>query len=467
MRGWWFQNSEGLGATGNLARAVASLFSVGGVLALFGDHGALAVALVAIGLFAGIAAVLLALAEGRAKRRERLAATGSLAKPPSRRDLAFLALTGVLALAAAALVAGELGGSDGGLLLRDTRVFNGKPRFEGPEAYPALMSGHQLPKTAPRLEAILYNGGSRRAVMTTAEFTVLEAKRLTYCGDGLGDLSVEGTYDVLLPEAPFDWEHTIPADRQTVRIPFPRQLAADEAERVAFRFGNKHGSPTAYRLSASIHYDDGRQLDLGDFLLLVPGIPSHDNAWLLARPAHLSRFLRSHLTGLAKDEAHAFVDLRYADCVRGNLHMLKAFAGEDGLRSSQLDRLRKLRAPATFVRLTSPSRRPLQLLDEGLFTAAVSFAEERLEDPRLADRCRWIAAHRTLLWARRELTWARENLDEPGWANSLYLTAIKAARESLSFRPSAQAQAVLRTARREDGDLGVVRFDYSTSYPRL
>lgn len=466
MRGWWFQSSEGLGATGNLARAVASLFSVGGVLALFGDHGALAVVLVAIGLFAGIAAVLLALAEGRAKRREQLAAGGSPAK--HRAGVTWhLAVAGVLALAAAALVAMELGGSEGDLLLRDVEVFNGKPRFNGPEAYPALMSGHQLAKTAPRLEAILYNGGTRRAVMTKAEFTVLEAKRLRYCGDGLGDLTVEGTYDVMLPEAPFDWKHTIPADRRTVRIPFPRQLAADEAERVAFRFGNKHGSPTAYRLSASIHYDGGRRLDLGDFLLLVPGIPSHDNAWLLARPAHLSRFSRYHLRGFPEDEAHAFVNLRYADCVRGNLHMLKAFAGKDGLRSDQLGRLRDLRAPVSFVHLTSPSRRPLQLLDEGLFPAAIAFAEVRLENPHLADRCRQIAAHRTLLWAKRELSWAREDLDKPRWANSLYLGVIKAARKSLGFWPNAQAQGMLRTARRENGDLGVVRFDHSTSYPHL
>ena len=467
MRGWWLQSSEGLGATGNLARTVASLFSVGGVLALFGDHSTLAVVLVAVGLFAGITAVLLALAEGRAKHRERLAPGDPLAKPPSRRNLAFLVLAGMLALAAAALVTAELEGSSEGLLLRGAEVFNGKPRFNGPEAYSDLMSGHQLPKTTPRLEAILYNGGTRRAVMTTAEFTVLEAKRLMYCGDGLGDLTVEGSYDVLLPEAPFNWEHTIPADRRTVRIPFPRQLAADEAERVAFRFGNKHGSPTAYRLSASIHYDGGRRLDLGDFLLLVPGVPSHDNAWLLARPAHLSRFLRYHLKGFPGDKAHAFVNLRYADCVRGNLHMLKAFPGEDGLRSDQLDRLRDLRAPAAFVRLTSPSRRPLQLLHEGLFSAAISFAKVRLENSHLADRCRRIAAHRTLLWAKRELAWAREDLDEPRWANNLYLGAIKAARKSLGFWPNARAQAMLHTARREDGDLGVVRFDHSTSYPHL
>lgn len=52
--------------------------------------------------------------------------------------------------------------------------------------------------------------------------------------------------------------------------------------------------------------------------------------------------------------------------------------------------------------------------------------------------------------------------------NSLYLTVIKATRRSLSFWPQRRGgQTMLCTARREDGDLGAVRFDHSTAYPHL
>jgi hypothetical protein len=69
MREWWLGSPDGLAAARNVAAAVASLFGAGGVVFVLGDHGAVARALIAIGLLAGIVAVLLALAEARAKRR--------------------------------------------------------------------------------------------------------------------------------------------------------------------------------------------------------------------------------------------------------------------------------------------------------------------------------------------------------------------------------------------------------------
>lgn len=456
-----------MGAAGNIAKSIASLFGVGAVVVIFGHWDVLARVFVAIGVLAGVGAVFLAVAEARARRREATG-RGFVAPPIGRLRLAMTIGAAAIATASAFFVATRLEGEERALVAEDVRVANMHPHFTGPGSYDPTMSGQQAPKTTPRIDVILYNGGERRAVTTRARFVVLEARALEWCGGGTGSLPATGTYDVKLPEVPFSWgrPRQIPEDRRTVEIPFPREISQDGADHVRFRFGNRGGVPAVYRLHGSVRYDGNHELDLGDFLLAVPGIPTYAGYWLLAKPAHLDRHLIYHVGGFPRDRAHAVLELRYSQCVKKNLRTLRTMAGEEGARSSQFDRLRDLEAPVAFTQLTSPTRRPLQLLSEGRADDAISYAESDLEDPALARRCREIAAEHHLTRAKEEIEMASS---ATSWrlAHGYYLYAIRLLRKSLEFDATPVARRLLTKAEWADRALGTIQFHWSTAYPEL
>src|SRR3954452_20226374 len=100
------------------------------------------------------------------------------------------------------------------------------------ESAPPVRTGHQrgvrpgrqTESSKPRIEVRLHNTGTRRAVLTSAVFTVRRRSVFEPCGSGAG-LLVSTRYDVTLPDRA----------GASVEVPIDQQLGPDEADRFSFR----------------------------------------------------------------------------------------------------------------------------------------------------------------------------------------------------------------------------------------
>lgn len=122
----------------------------------------------------------------------------------------------------------------------------------------------------PRVEVRLHNTGTRRAVLTSARFTVTDFVRVVPCGLGAG-LVASARYDVVLPVKPRGGE--------TVEVPINQQLGPDEADRFVFRLGVDDlekvlGLIDVYQLRVTVAHDNESQpIDVGRVVVVLPGAP--------------------------------------------------------------------------------------------------------------------------------------------------------------------------------------------------
>ena len=138
---------------------------------------------------------------------------------------------------------------------------------------PAGEGVRQTRASMPTVEVTLQNTGARRAVLNGARFTVRGFGVLEECYLRFGaPLEVSATYDVVLPLRP--------RIGQSVVVPVSQQLAADEADRIAFRVGNPELGPATkigyvYLLEVSLLHGPNRaQIRLGRAVVSLPGTPS-------------------------------------------------------------------------------------------------------------------------------------------------------------------------------------------------
>lgn len=166
----------------------------------------------------------------------------------------------------------------------------GLPRVEDPLASPQVVgplrvrnpevesesAGEGIRQTRasmPTLEVSLLNAGGQRTIFTSAQFEVLRYAVLEDCTLYAGaPLEVSATYDVVLP--------LDPPIGHVVEVPISQEIAGDEADRVAFRFGNPELGPNTntgflYLLAVRlIHSTDQLVLAAGEALVSLPGTAS-------------------------------------------------------------------------------------------------------------------------------------------------------------------------------------------------
>jgi hypothetical protein len=122
----------------------------------------------------------------------------------------------------------------------------------------------------PRVEIRVHNTGTRRAVLTSARFTVTDFVRIVPCGLGAG-LVASARYDVVLPVKPRRGE--------TVEVPINQQLGPDEADRFVFRLGVDDlekilGLIDVYELHVTVAHDNEPEpVDVGRVVVVLPGAP--------------------------------------------------------------------------------------------------------------------------------------------------------------------------------------------------
>ena len=131
----------------------------------------------------------------------------------------------------------------------------------------------QTRESMPTIELVVHNVGEATVVLHRAQFTVRGHGILQNCHTGEGaPLPVSATYDIALPLEPQI------GDR--VESEISHQLAPNEADRIAFGFGNPElGAETPeghlYLLDvALVHGRDEKSLDFGSVLISLPGTPS-------------------------------------------------------------------------------------------------------------------------------------------------------------------------------------------------
>jgi hypothetical protein len=129
--------------------------------------------------------------------------------------------------------------------------------------------GRQTEASKPRIEIRLHNTGTRRAVLTSAVFTVRRRSVFHPCGEGSG-LLVSTRYDVTLPDR----------EGASVEVPIDQQLGPDEADRFAFRvtapgvLTRFQGDTLIYELDVGVrHDDDPAPLHVGRAVVAIPGTP--------------------------------------------------------------------------------------------------------------------------------------------------------------------------------------------------
>ena len=131
----------------------------------------------------------------------------------------------------------------------------------------------QTRESMPTIELVVHNVGEATVVLHRAQFTVRGHGILQNCHTGEGaPLPVSATYDIALPLEPQI------GDR--VESEISHQLAPNEADRIAFGFGNpelgaetpKDTSICSTWHSSTVH--DEKSLDFGSVLISLPGTPS-------------------------------------------------------------------------------------------------------------------------------------------------------------------------------------------------
>lgn len=123
----------------------------------------------------------------------------------------------------------------------------------------------------PRIEVRVHNTGTRRAVLTSARFTIADYARIVPCGLGAG-LLASARYDVILP--------VDPRQGQAVEVPINQQLGPDQADRFVFRVGlgealdDVLGEILVYELRVTVAHDnEPRPADVGRVIVVLPGAP--------------------------------------------------------------------------------------------------------------------------------------------------------------------------------------------------
>lgn len=134
--------------------------------------------------------------------------------------------------------------------------------------------GH-LDASKPRVEVRVHNTGTRRAVLTSARFTITDYARIVPCGLGAG-LVVSARYDVVLA--------VDPRPGQAIEVPINQQLGPDEADRFVFRVGvgdaleKVLNEVLVYELRVTVAHDnDPRPVDVGRVIVAVPGAPEAES----------------------------------------------------------------------------------------------------------------------------------------------------------------------------------------------
>lgn len=147
----------------------------------------------------------------------------------------------------------------------------------GPFEGAAVQVGSGQPATGhvdaskPRIEVRVHNTGTRRAVLTSARFTITDYARIVPCGLGAG-LVASARYDIVLP--------VDPRLGQAVEIPINQQLGPDQADRFVFRVGlgdsldEVLGEFLVYELRVAVAHDnEPRPVDVGRAIVVLPGAP--------------------------------------------------------------------------------------------------------------------------------------------------------------------------------------------------
>lgn len=178
-------------------------------------------------------------------------------------------------------------------------------------------TGH-LDASKPRVEVRVHNTGTRRAVLTSARFTITDYARIVPCGLGAG-LVASARYDVVLP--------VDPRPGHAVEVPINQQLGPDEADRFVFRVGVGDalekilGETLVYELRVTVAHDnEARPVDVGRVIVALPGAPEAEDLRFFAEPGTTEC---SELPSTAARRAVAFkgtrspeVDQSFADIRR-------------------------------------------------------------------------------------------------------------------------------------------------------
>jgi hypothetical protein len=179
----------------------------------------------------------------------------------------------------------------------------------------------QTKESVPGVEITLHNTGNQRSIIKSARFTVQRFVPIPSCGvPPTASLNISSTYDIELP--------TKPRIGQRVEVPVSQQLAGDEADRVAFRFGSRiHPEPSdrpqdalMYQLSVSlIHDNEENPINAGTVIVSVPGLP--EELWTQT---------------VASDPDAAELSGDVKRCLQSNTALVQTMLALAGERSSEL-----------------------------------------------------------------------------------------------------------------------------------
>jgi type II secretory pathway pseudopilin PulG len=152
----------------------------------------------------------------------------------------------------------------------------------------------QTRDSVPSVEITLHNTGSQRSIITRARFTIQHFVPISSCVVPTSKLDVSSTYDIELP--------TKSSVSQTIEVPVSQQLAEDEADKIAFRFGSPispgHSDglqeASIYQLGVSLVHDNKKDpIDAGIVIISVPGLP--EALWTVASDPNLTTYCKQRL----------------------------------------------------------------------------------------------------------------------------------------------------------------------------
>jgi hypothetical protein len=187
---------------------------------------------------------------------------------------------------------------------------------------------------AAQLEVVLHNVGERTAVLNRAVAEIEAYVHLDTCYLQ-GDLSIAKTFGIVLPRRPHEGQ-------RVTSEPLRRQLAPDEAERLAFRFklepqyytvdGERREAPMGghedkwvYRLRMRFKHDDGRTSEPTESMIVsLPTGPTSAQLW--------TREDVGNPGGLLPPAS--------VRCMRENSRALKRFLAAPAQRTAELKALR-------------------------------------------------------------------------------------------------------------------------------
>jgi hypothetical protein len=346
---------------------------------------------------------------------------GATGMPLHRRIEVAAAIAALILFLVAAIspLKGCSGGSDVKLEVDEITVANRPPSNSTVNG-----SLQQTAATEPTVEATVRNLGGNTAWIEEARITVKDVAPLPNCvyGGGGGEVPRTKPYRITLPGFPG-------VGRRTLRRELHVQVEPQRSARPVLAFQVRDYPMT--RLFA-IHValvaaPSGRILDLGDFVLGVPGPPSRAGSLLPEDETTLT------------SEGATRLRLVSTWCYRHNLAAVRRLTRYPGKRSPYLGALANIYLAPGWGRYVDdrPAREAVYpLLHSDVFEAPIFavFAAESSGDPELEGKARRQAA--SLLLRR-----ARDGLDEYGRG------AAADAETALSLVDSKQARTLLHQAR--------------------